>query len=345
MSLLNICSIIIISFLCYDIHLVQTRRVKHNVKSIDAKQYQCFSTLADNPDGFRENLLRPLLIQRVSGTPGNAQARQHILSKLYSTNLWNIELDTFDAMTPDGQVEFTNIVATLDPAAPRRLVLACHYDSKKLPYFIGATDSSVPCAILLDIAISLQQKLSALKQSRGNPTLQLIFFDGEEAVRQWTATDSIYGSRHLATKMRHTNVQGQQNLNQIDAMDMFVLLDLIGHKDIQFVNFFDRTTGKYYNRLRDIETGLLRSYATNNMNTQKRAVFTSQVFGGQIEDDHIPFLNYDVPILHLIASPFPPTWHTVNDNEANLDFTSITHIRNIMKIFVIEYLHLQQQIC
>jgi glutaminyl-peptide cyclotransferase len=62
-------------------------------------------------------------------------------------------------------VEFTNIVATLDPAAPRRLVLACHYDSKKLPNFIGATDSSVPCAMLLDIAIGLQQKLSALKQS------------------------------------------------------------------------------------------------------------------------------------------------------------------------------------
>jgi len=53
----------------------------------------------------------------------------------------------------------------------------------------------------------------------------------------------------------------------------------------------------------------------------------------------------DVPILHLIATPFPPTWHTANDNEANLDFPSITHIRNIMKVFVIEYLHLQQQIC
>jgi len=53
----------------------------------------------------------------------------------------------------------------------------------------------------------------------------------------------------------------------------------------------------------------------------------------------------DVPILHLIATPFPPTWHQPSDNEANLDFPSITHIRNIMKIFVIEYLHLKQQIC
>jgi glutaminyl-peptide cyclotransferase len=31
-------------------------------------------------------------------------------------------------------------------------------------------------------------------------TLQFIFFDGEEAFKQWSATDSIYGARHLAQK-------------------------------------------------------------------------------------------------------------------------------------------------
>jgi glutaminyl-peptide cyclotransferase len=30
--------------------------------------------------------------------------------------------------------------------------------------------------------------------------LQLVFFDGEEAFRHWTPTDSIYGARHLAAK-------------------------------------------------------------------------------------------------------------------------------------------------
>jgi len=28
-------------------------------------------------------------------------------------------------------------------------------------------------------------------------TLQLVFFDGEEAFKAWTATDSIYGSRYV----------------------------------------------------------------------------------------------------------------------------------------------------
>lgn len=31
-------------------------------------------------------------------------------------------------------------------------------------------------------------------------TLQLIFFDGEEAFKQWTPSDSLYGSTHLASK-------------------------------------------------------------------------------------------------------------------------------------------------
>ncbi|CAF3519184.1 unnamed protein product [Adineta steineri] len=339
--LLFIFSIIIICFLIFTLH-DRFARVKHGIREIDSKQYQCFSPITDNSDEFRSKLLQPLLIPRVSGTPGAAQARQHIVSKLRSTNTWNVDFDTFDAMTPDGGVEFTNIIATLDPTATRRLVLACHYDSKKIPNFIGATDSAVPCAILLDIALSLQQQLNELKRNKGNPTLQLIFFDGEEAVRDWTSSDSLYGSRHLATKMRNTNVEGQQNINQLDAIDMFVLLDLIGHKEVQFANFYDRTTGKYYNRLRNIETQLLRSY---NNNGHKRSVFSSMVQGGHIEDDHIPFLNYDVPILHLISVPFPPTWHRADDNEANLDFPSITHIRNIMKVFVIEYLHLKQQIC
>ncbi len=62
-------------------------------------------------------------------------------------------------------MEFTNIIATLDPTATRRLVLACHYDSAKLPDFIGATDSAVPCAILLDLAVSLNRQLAKHKRN------------------------------------------------------------------------------------------------------------------------------------------------------------------------------------
>lgn len=74
---------------------------------------------------------------------------------------------------------------------------------------MGATDSAAPCAMLLDLAEALNPMLDAraarLESKQATPeeeeaaqtTLQLVFFDGEEAFKDWTATDSIYGSRYV----------------------------------------------------------------------------------------------------------------------------------------------------
>ena len=74
---------------------------------------------------------------------------------------WAVEEDSFTENTPLGRKQFTNIVATQNPKAIRRLVLACHYDSKYFEdfVFIGATDSAVPCAMLLDVARHLNTSL------------------------------------------------------------------------------------------------------------------------------------------------------------------------------------------
>ena len=63
-------------------------------------------------------------------------------------------------------------------------------------------------------------------------TLQFIFFDGEEAFRRWTSTDSIYGSRHLAAKWKDTpyEFQGVRG-NTLDRIDVFMLLDLLGARN------------------------------------------------------------------------------------------------------------------
>lgn len=46
----------------------------------------------------------------------------------------------------------------------------------------------------------------------------------------------------------------------------------------------------------------------------------------------------DVPVLHLITTPFPPQWHTPNDNAANLHWPSIRNFNKIFRAFVYEYL-------
>ncbi|KAM7074549.1 glutaminyl-peptide cyclotransferase-like protein isoform 3-T3 [Ciconia maguari] len=170
-----------------------------------------------DPTRLRDTFLRPLLRERVPGGAGSRAARQHIVGHLSALGAaWHLELDTFEAVTPRGLVTFTNVVATVAPAAPRRLVLACHYDTKVLPpgpgqqLFLGATDSAVPCAILLELAAALDRPLLHTKdrtlgsRQGAEVTLQLLFLDGEEAFEDWSVTDSLYGARHLAARMAAT---------------------------------------------------------------------------------------------------------------------------------------------
>lgn len=64
--------------------------------------------------------------------------------------------------------------------------------------FLGASDSAVPCAMMINLAYVLNTLLANVRNN--DISLKLVFFDGEEAFVQWTAIDSIYGSRHLAAK-------------------------------------------------------------------------------------------------------------------------------------------------
>jgi hypothetical protein len=71
---------------------------------------------------------------------------------------WSVTLDEFQGDTPFGSKRFSNIIATLNPVARTRHVMSAHYDSKLFKpdangrNFIGATDSAVPCAMLIELA-------------------------------------------------------------------------------------------------------------------------------------------------------------------------------------------------
>ena len=68
-----------------------------------------------------------------------------------------------------------------------------------------------------------------------------MFFDGEEAFKEWTATDSIYGSRDYAK-----NLKKKYNQDAFDSMELFVLLDLIGSDRSNFPNYFPGATNNVY---------------------------------------------------------------------------------------------------
>ena len=81
-----------------------------------------------------------------------------------------------------------------------------------------------------------------------------MFFDGEEAFKYWTSTDSLYGSRNYAKML-----QNQYGQRAFSTIDLFVLLDLIGGNSGQIPNYFPKQTSKYYSMLSKIGICLIGS--------------------------------------------------------------------------------------
>lgn len=274
-----------------------------------------------------KRILSPILVERVVGTKSHEEVKEYITREMQNLK-WNVELDPFHDTTPNkGKLLFTNIIATNNPSASKYLVFACHYDSKLMNFkFIAATDSAVPCAMLIYFAKLLGNLSRPIQSSIG---LKFIFFDGEEAFVTWTDTDSVYGARHLANQM-----EARSNLNQIDLM---VLLDLLGDSSPQFYSFFPDTHNRY-RKLVAIEKRL----KSKNLLTPEKSVtryFTNTKFyGADIKDDHEPFLVKGVPILHIIPLPFPNVWHTEFDNENIINYGTVKNLLLIFEVFIVQYL-------
>ncbi|XP_004525175.1 glutaminyl-peptide cyclotransferase [Ceratitis capitata] len=289
----------------------------------------------DDNEHFNRTLagiMRP----RVVGTAGHRKVENFIKSELKTLG-FNTEVDQFSERVPIfGNVTFTNIIGVLNPRARDFLALACHYDSKYFqddPGFVAAIDSAVPCAIMLNTAKTLSSYLHGNFKDRTDIGLMLIFFDGEEAFKDWSDTDSIYGSRHLATKLSNTRSSTGSG-SSIDRIEVLVLLDLIGAANPKFYSFFPNTHGLHHS-LSEIELSLS---ATRQLEG-KSLMFMRRPSTGFVDDDHRPFLQRNVPILHLITTPFPPQWHTPNDNAENLHWPSIRNFNKIFRTFVYEYLN------
>ena len=314
-----------------------------------------------------DSLLAPILVPRVPGTPGHAAVLAYLVSFFHDhLPLWNLELHNSSSATPVSggfETPFTNLIASRAPPGVAAgdvgyLVLAAHFDSKLTPDgFIGATDSAAPCAMLLHIARGLDaamtRKWSAaeaaddgfggLDAERG---LQIILFDGEEAFQHWTATDSIYGARALAATW-----DGERNpvystyANRLDAMELLVLLDLLGAAGPRVPSYF-KTTHWAYVRLAQLET---RLRVARRLRTG-RATFLTEAgkkeedswSGGFIGDDHEPFLHRGVEVLHLIPSPFPRVWHEMDDDAAHLDADTVDDWAVLVSGFAAEWLDLDK---
>ncbi|KAI1118254.1 peptidase family M28 [Nemania sp. NC0429] len=312
-------------------------------------------------------LLAPILIPRVPGTPGQAAAQAHFVNFFREAlPSWSVEWFNSTGRTPvtaDRDIPFQNLLFKREPpwvaqGQSNLLTLVAHYDSKIAPEgFIGATDSAVPCAILMHVARSIDrfitqmhEEMSALGEGGTVPMdmgVQILLLDGEEAFLEWSETDSLYGSRALAERWetdRHPANAFYKN--PLDQISMFVLLDLLGSAEPTVPSSFLPTHWAYRamatieGRMRKL--GLLESEPEGPFLPEAEKQMSSFGRGGGVEDDHLPFMHRGVPILHLIPMPFPPVWHKMEDDGAHLDMPTVRDWARIVTAFALEWLDMME---
>ena len=226
---------------------------------------------------------------RPSGSPALAQLQNYIQSDLSSYGC-KVDTDSFTADTTVGQLPMKNIVAKIPGETNGIIMLATHYDTVNVPNFVGADDAGSSTAVMLELA----RLLCPAKRQRYS--VWITFFDGEEAMKQWSATDSRYGSRQMAAQMA---MRG--DLPRVKA---FLLADIVGTRNLRFRRD-SASTPALVNLVWKIAANL--GYAQ---------VFTNDTT--DMQDDHNAFGARHVPVLDVIDYETYPGgnlyyWHTPQD--------------------------------
>lgn len=66
--------------------------------------------------------------------------------------------------------------------------------------------------------------------------------------------------------------------------------------------------------------------------------------GGYVLDDHVPFMERGVEILHIIPTPFPDVWHKIEDDAEHLDLPTVRDWARILTVFTAEWMELDEHL-
>jgi glutaminyl-peptide cyclotransferase len=242
---------------------------------------------------------------RPIGSANHQKLENYIMNHLKGDG---IEEDAFIADTVEGKFPVRNIIAKFPGSRDGVIVIAGHYDTNyplRNTGYVGANDGGSSTAILLELANQLHGK------KRDGYSVWLLWTDGEEAVKAWSDTDSLYGTRHLAEKWKQDGT-----LKNIKA---FLLADMIGDADLNVDRDSESTPW-----LEDLV-----------FEAASKLGYQSHFFGRTIsvEDDHLPFIKLGVPCADLIDLDYGygnVFHHTPQDTLDKLSPKSIEIVGNVI---------------
>lgn len=250
---------------------------------------------------------------RPAGSAALEKTREYLLKELKSYGL-KVTLDEFTPVTPQGKVKMKNIIAELPGESSNVIAIGSHYDTK--PYkefaFVGANDGGSSTGALLEIA-----RVLASSGAKRKFTYQFVFLDGEEAFcAEWSqclnGKDHTYGSSHMVERLRAAK--------QLEQLKAFILLDMIGDKDLQIPRE-ENSSGWLVQAIWEAagELGYRKHFPT-------RASY--------VEDDHSRFLEAGVPAVDLIDFEYGGAdnryWHTKEDTLDKLSAQSLKIVGDVV---------------
>jgi glutaminyl-peptide cyclotransferase len=237
---------------------------------------------------------------RPSGSPAIVQTQDYLQSELKSYGC-TVETDSFTADTPLGRLPMKNILVKIPGDKPGIILLGTHYDTKRLENFVGADDGGSSTAVMLELA-------RLLCAQHGHYNVWIAFFDGEEAVKDWSDIDSRYGSRQMAAKLATSG--------ELPKLKAFLLADIVGSRPLRIKR--DSYSTK---TLTDLvwKTAARLGY---------QDIFVNEESGS--EDDHQSFLKRGVPAVDVITD-FLATgyWHTPQDTLDKISAKSLAIVGHV----------------
>ncbi len=243
---------------------------------------------------------------RPPASDGIHQAQAYITGQLKSYGC-PVEEHDFTAHSPAlGEIPMKNIVAKIPGSSNGIVILATHYDTIRMPGFVGADDGGSGTATMLEIA-----RVLCSREQKPPLNVWVTFFDGEEtqdnfpdkASVKWDDDNATFGSREMAASMA---ISGE--LKNVRAM---ILTDMIGPSNLKIKRETNSTVW-----LQKLIWATAARLGYSN-------VFVNADFP-VTGDDHFSFLKRGVPAYDIIDFSVQDTyWHTPEDTLEKIDPKSL----------------------
>src|SRR5438552_10155760 len=248
---------------------------------------------------------------RLAGSTAIEKSRDYIEDQLRRSG-WQVTRQAFSDDTPRGTIQFVNLVAQFSgqgKAASPSFLLCSHYDTKIFDAirFVGANDGGSSTGLLLELARVIGQQPSLAKK------IELVFFDGEEAIEQFSQTDGLYGSRYFARQLQSGGAKQFRG---------GLLFDMVGDRSLGITLPANSPVEIARDIFAAAEVLKLRNYFT--------------YLGRELVDDHVPLNAIGIPTLDIIDFDYP-WWHTADDTIDKVSAQSLRIVGSVALYYLSEF--------